>query len=182
VVSLRRYLQRKRMHRLLPNAPVGTAAPNFFLLSGGNYIWIGKNFWAWDGLRLEAITEYKGSRFTPRIEIGDRVRAGPHLHVGAIGLVQIGHGTNIGSFVTIIDHSHGDPEVATGKPPADDPLTSKGNISIGQRCWIGDKATVLGGVTIGDDSIVGANSVVTKSFPPHSVIGGIPAQLIRTRA
>lgn len=52
-------------------------------------------------------------------------------------------------------------------------------IMIGDRCWIGDNVFIREGVTLGDDVIVGANSVVTKSFPNGSVIAGVPAKKIR---
>lgn len=52
-------------------------------------------------------------------------------------------------------------------------------IAIGDRCWIGDNVFVREGITLGDDVVVGANSVVTKSFPNGSVVAGAPARKIR---
>lgn len=65
--------------------------------------------------------------------------------------------------------------------PHIDELPHKGDTVIGNDVWIGHKAVNMPGVTIGDGSIVAAWSVVTKSFPPYSVIGGNPARLIRKR-
>lgn len=65
--------------------------------------------------------------------------------------------------------------------PHIDELPHKGDTVIGNDVWIGHKAVIMPGVTIGDGSIVAAWSVVTKSFPPYSVIGGNPARLIRKR-
>ena len=59
-------------------------------------------------------------------------------------------------------------------------LSSKGIIKIGDNVWIGDKATILSNVSIGDGSIVAANSVVTKNVPPYSVVAGNPARVIKT--
>lgn len=65
--------------------------------------------------------------------------------------------------------------------PHIDELPHKDDTVIGNDVWIGHKAVIMPGVTIGDGSIVAAWSVVTKSFPPYSVIGGNPARLIRKR-
>jgi len=60
-------------------------------------------------------------------------------------------------------------------PENDQPVT------IEDGCWIGANVTILKGVTIGHDSVVAAGSVVTKSCEPYSIIGGVPAKLIRKR-
>ena len=54
-------------------------------------------------------------------------------------------------------------------------------VTIEDGCWIGANVTILKGVTIGHDSVVAAGSVVTKSCEPYSIIGGVPAKLIRRR-
>ena len=54
-------------------------------------------------------------------------------------------------------------------------------VMIEDGCWIGANVTILKGVTIGHGSVVAAGSVVTKSFPPYSIIGGVPAKLIKMR-
>ena len=51
---------------------------------------------------------------------------------------------------------------------------------IGNDVWIGDKATILPGVTIGDGAVVAANAVVTKDVPPYSIVGGNPARVIKS--
>jgi acetyltransferase-like isoleucine patch superfamily enzyme len=52
------------------------------------------------------------------------------------------------------------------------------DIKVGSECWIASGAIVIGGVTIGDNSIVAAGAVVTKCFPPGSILGGVPARII----
>ena len=54
-------------------------------------------------------------------------------------------------------------------------------VTIEDGCWIGANVTILKGVTIGHDSVVAAGSVVTKSCEPYSIVGGVPAKLIRRR-
>ena len=58
---------------------------------------------------------------------------------------------------------------------------NKGDIVIGNDVWIGYEAVILAGVTIGDGAIVGARAVVTKDVPPYTIVGGVPAKLIRRR-
>ena len=63
--------------------------------------------------------------------------------------------------------------------PLERPITSKGPVVIGNNVWIGDKATILPGVTIGDGAVIAANAVVTKDVPAYSVVGGNPARVIK---
>lgn len=52
-------------------------------------------------------------------------------------------------------------------------------VTIGRGCWIGEKVSIMPGVVLGNKCVVGANSVVTKSFPDYCIIGGIPARIIK---
>ncbi len=90
--------------------------------------------------------------------------------------IQIGERCAIGYRVSIKAVTHDPrapaPDVAGNVSHASAPIT------IGDRCWIGDNVFIREGITLGDDVIVGANSVVTKSFPAGAVIGGVPAKAL----
>lgn len=58
---------------------------------------------------------------------------------------------------------------------------NKGNIVIGNDVWIGYEAVIFAGVTIGDGAIIGTRAVVTKDVSPYTIVGGVPAKLIRKR-
>lgn len=62
-----------------------------------------------------------------------------------------------------------------------DAWDNKGDITVGNDVWIGYEAVILSGVTIGDGAIIGARAVVTKDVPPYTIVGGVPAKLIRRR-
>jgi acetyltransferase-like isoleucine patch superfamily enzyme len=58
---------------------------------------------------------------------------------------------------------------------------SKGPVEIGNACWIGDNVIILSGVKIGNGCVIAAGSVVTKSIEPYSIVGGVPAKLLKKR-
>lgn len=91
----------------------------------------------------------------------------------ALGKITIGHGTWIAPNVGLITANHCVDNLEEHEPAK--PIT------LGENCWIGMNSTILPGVTLGPRTIVGAGSVVTKSFPDgNCVIAGNPAKVIRT--
>lgn len=124
---------------------------------------------------------YKDSDYTPRIEIGDNTNIGDYAHITAAREVRIGNGVLTGRYVYISDNNHGGSDEATlHLRPADRELLIKGPVVIGNNVWIGDKASILSGVTIGEGAIIACNAVVTKDVPPYSVAAGVPARIIKT--
>lgn len=122
----------------------------------------------------------KDEKYCPEIVIGNNCSIGEYNHITAIGRISIGDGLLTGRFVYIGDNNHGGISFEEAEiPPVKRKLKSKGEIVIGKNVWIGDKCTILGGVTIGDNVIVGANAVVTHDIPPYSVVGGNPAKVIK---
>ncbi len=152
-----------------------------YRFGGHEYISIGKKFNALHNLRLEAISNRGGLTFSPEIIIGENVSCGSDFHIGAIHKVVIGNNVLLASRIYISDHSHG--EISKEElliAPNKRELFSKGPVVIEDNVWIGEGVAILPNVTIGKNSIIGANAVVTKSFPPFSIIAGNPARLIRS--
>ena len=95
----------------------------------------------------------------------------PGCYIQGIGTIQIGDYTQVASNVGIISANH---------DLHDSRVHHAERVEIGSYCWIGMGAVVLPGVTLGDFTVVGANAVVTKSFPDgHCVVAGNPAKKIR---
>ncbi|CAA9203703.1 2,3,4,5-tetrahydropyridine-2,6-dicarboxylate N-acetyltransferase [Flavobacterium bizetiae] len=158
----------------------GSSLSRPIYLSGGKYISIGHNFKCDQRLRIDAIDEFLGDNFSPKIIIGDNVAIQKDCHIGAINKIVLGNNVLLASKVYISDHSHGEiNREALVLPPALRKLYSKGPVIIEDNVWIGEGAVVLPNVTIGENSIIGANAVVTKSIPKNSVVGGNPARIIR---
>lgn len=149
------------------------------LLKGAKYITIGKNSHFGVQAELTAWDAFGEDKFTPSIEIGDNVSIGSYCHITAINRIVIGNGVLTGRWVTITDNSHGTTDIEIlNMFPVKRPLTSKGPVVIEDNVWIGDKATILPGVTIGKGSVIGANAVVSKEVPPYSIAVGNPIRII----
>lgn len=148
-------------------------------IEGAKYITIGDNAFIGRDVRIEALDTSYCQVFSPILIIGNRFSIGDYSHIGCVHKIIIGDDVLIGSKVLITDHNHGyisDAEV--GVPPAKKPLSFK-PILIGNNVWIGDNVSILPGVKLGDNTVIGANSVVTHSFPANVVIAGVPAIIIR---
>ena len=124
--------------------------------------------------------KYRNQSFTPSITIGNHCNIGAYNQISSIGSIVIGDGLLTGRFVIITDNNHGElSETDNHYPPAKRELRSKGEIVIGRNVWIGDKATILSNVHIGDGAIVAANAVVTKDVPEGALVAGIPAKVVK---
>ena len=119
--------------------------------------------------------------YEPEIIIGNDCNIGEFCHITAINKITIGDGLLTGRFVYIGDNAHGGLSLEEADtPPARRHLTSKGEIKIGRNVWIGDKVSIFGGVTIGDNVIIGANSIVTHDIPSNSMAAGAPAKVVKS--
>ena len=118
-------------------------------------------------------------KMTPNLQIGNNCWFGAYNHISCCNRIIIKDNLLTGKFVTINDNNHGSTErLMLDVRPSSRPITSKGGIIIEENVWIGEKATILGGVYIGKGAIIGANAVVTKDVPPYSVVVGNPAHVI----
>ena len=114
------------------------------------------------------------------IDIQDDVVIGAYNHITASNYIHIGKGFLSGKWVTITDNSHGTTTMdSLYISPIKRVVCSKGAVIIGNNVWVGDKATILPGVTIGNGVIIAANAVVTKDVPEYSVVAGNPAKIIK---
>ena len=106
--------------------------------------------------------------------IGDHTRVG--LHNTIIGPVEIGSHVNLaqGITVTALNHNFSD-----ANKRIDEQGVSTSPVTIEDDVWIGANAVILPGVTIGEHCVVAAGAVVTKDVPPHSLVAGVPAKVIK---
>ncbi len=114
----------------------------------------------------------------PKIVIGENSYINRHSFLDATKSIVIGKNCGIGPGCYITDHDHGlDPTLA----PLEQELISKETL-IGDRVWIGANVTILKGITIGDDAVIGAGSVVTKDIPEQAIAVGNPAKVLRIKS
>lgn len=142
---------------------------------------IGENTHFLKYLFLTAWRRYNNQTFTPFIKIGNNCDFGAFNHISCTNEITIGNGLLTGKWVTITDNNHGRTSLENlSIRPQDRCIVSKGKIRIGNNVFIGDKATILSGVDIGDGAVVGTNCVVSKNIPAYCVAVGNPMKIIST--
>ena len=120
----------------------------------GKHLWIGRSF------RLME---------SGRLVLGDRCSLGDYVYIQNSSRITIGDDFLSASRLMIYSGSH---DCVTLMP-------TFAPVSIGNRVWCGANVTILPGVTIGDDVVIGAGSVVRGEVPSNSVVAGVPARVIR---
>jgi acetyltransferase-like isoleucine patch superfamily enzyme len=130
----------------------------------GRFVWIG------DGSKLRC---HEGE-----VEIGRKTVIGQECTISAYQRVRIGEQCVIADRAMFIDFDHGVVEVER-------PIRLQGiykrDVEVGSNVWIGYGACILRGVRVGDNSVIGTNTVVTKDVPANAVVAGVPARIVRMR-
>jgi len=167
---------------LLFDCGSGFSPGSGFSVASPDFISVGTNLVTGNNVRLHAWPSYAGivnaAPGAALIRIGSSVFINDASYLTAAYGIDIGDHCLIGSNVLITDNSHGEVSL-DARPRIQQPLTTKGQVSIGSNVWICNNVVIASGVAIGDHCVVAANSVVTKSFPPGSLIAGVPAMLVR---
>lgn len=150
-----------------------------FDIRNRKYIRMGKGLTTGHGCRLEAYPENNSvSMF-----LGDNIQMNDYVHITAMQSVTIGNNVLMASKIYISDCAHGSyaGDAADSSPltaPAERPFVCK-PVVIEENVWLGEFVSVLPGTTIGKGTIVGANSVVSKSLPAYVIAVGSPARPIK---
>lgn len=110
--------------------------------------------------------------FGKNITIGKNVFINACCHFQDQGGITLGDGCLIGHNVVFATLNH-------GFAPADRASLYPAPIVLGKNVWIGSNSTLLQGIRIGDNAVIGAGSVVTKDVPANTIVGGVPARILR---
>ncbi|MBR1543128.1 MAG: sugar O-acetyltransferase [Bacteroidaceae bacterium] len=128
--------------------------------SKGKSVWIAKTFNCDNGKNIHIGDDFTGNYNLTILDIRE-VRIGNHVMIGPNTLI-----TTVGHPLSPMKRRN---HIGIAKP-----------VTIGNDVWIGGNVTILPGVTIGDNVVVAAGAVVTKDVPANSVVGGVPAKVIKT--
>jgi lipopolysaccharide O-acetyltransferase len=153
------------------------------IIRGKRNIDLGKSLTTGVGCRLEAYPKEKNRNKDTLIKFGENVEINDYVHITAMNSVTIGNNVLMASKIYISDCSHGfyegDSNDSSPKVAPNKRKYKMSSVVIENNVWLGEFVSVLPGVTIGEGSIIGSNSVVTKSIPPNSIAVGIPAKVIK---
>ncbi len=110
--------------------------------------------------------------FGKNITVGENVFINACCHFQDHGGVTLGDGCQIGHNVVFATLNH-------GLSPEERPITYPAPIVLERNVWVGSNATILQGVTIGENAVVAAGAVVTRDVPANTIVGGVPTKFIR---
>lgn len=113
------------------------------------------------------------------IKLGDACNISSSCRIATRSRIEIGESTLIAAYCYIGCGNHSIDDLS--KPIIEQQMDVRGGVKIGKHVWIGARATILDGVTIGDNAVVGAHSLVREDVPANAVVAGTPARVIRYR-
>ncbi|HQS06757.1 MAG TPA: acyltransferase, partial [Daejeonella sp.] len=123
-------------------------------------------------------TNIYGSAIGEGLKIGNNSSIGPYSYIGCSGFIEIGDNVMMSPRVSIYAENHlfDHPDLSIKEQGV-----KREFVKIEDDCWIAANTIILAGVTIGRGSVIAAGSVVTKDVPPYSIVGGVPAKVIKSR-
>lgn len=119
----------------------------------------------------------RGATFSRRCSIGNN--SGIGINAKLVGPVEIGDNVMMGPDVVILTRNHKIDDINLPMNQQGGDIEKK--VVIKSDVWIGTRAILLPGITIGQGAVIGAGAVVTKNVPEYAIVGGCPARIIRYR-
>lgn len=148
-------------------------------IRGFQHMKIGTGFTTGQYCRIEAQFSPEQSE-SKSLVIGNNVQINDRCHIAAIYDLRIGNHVLIASNVFITDHDHGNTDLTSLQQiPAAREIVYASTV-IGDNVWIGENVVILKGIKVGNNSVIGAGSVVTKNVPPFSVVAGVPGRVVKS--
>lgn len=144
-------------------------------ISGKSRISIGNNVYVYKGARIQTIANWAGNGKFGELYIGNGTSIEQFCHIVAADRIIIGDECVFSAFVYISDCSH---QFTPGVRIMDTELICK-PVTIGKHCFIGIGSYILPGVNLGNNVVIGANSVVTSDIPDDCMAVGSPAKVIK---
>lgn len=133
-------------------------------LTLGKWVFVGKG---------NAIRCHEGN-----LRIGDKVVLGATNTINCYLDIEIGNECILADWIYICDFDHRYEDMTI---PIKNQGIVKSPVKIGPNCWLGEKSTVLRGVTIGEGSVIASHALVNRDVPPNSIVGGVPARVLKKR-
>jgi acetyltransferase-like isoleucine patch superfamily enzyme len=118
------------------------------------------------------------SKYGKGLKMGNNSAIGDYTQFGAAGGIEIGNDVIMGSYISFHSENHNYSD--NSKLIREQGVTSKG-IKIGNNVWVGAKVTFLDGCEVGNNSVVAAGAVVNGVYPDNSIIGGVPAKILKVK-
>jgi lipopolysaccharide O-acetyltransferase len=168
--KITRPIRLQQFHAFGPSSIVDR--PNY--IYGGHHTSIGTGCVILRGAWL-AVEKVGWQRDAPVLQLSDRVWARPYLTISAAESIIIEDDVVFGSMATVIDSDH---TWAEGRPNVLWNPVKTAPVRIGRGTWVADRAAILSGSDIGEQCVIGANSVVKGTIPDYSIAVGSPARVI----